>query len=452
MGFFGRGLGIPVIQRTARPAIVGTPVWYAEASTARTTLDISITIPSGNSRKLVVLWGSNGAQFPTAVTFDPAGAAVPMIPIDETFGSRVNLSVAVYYLDTPAEGPKVVRIITASAVFSVVSAKVIQNARAGLPQTFLSDNEDISADRISVDIKESDLVDAFSETIDLVLAAVLPDGALTPFSGQRPGADTVVNSPGSSFLATTSDRTHDNNGSVKSGWDASSSTDLLMVAVNIPFSSGQTVVTAAVPISEWKFDNAGTVFVDTHHLRDAAVEAGTVLNSVDPLFDDPVGASISVQDTAIKVANHADYQVASWSMEIYLQPREWPATGTNAAVLCKDIGAFMPGGWQLEVEATGAIDWYIRSATDVAIKVTGASGHGTLTRDVAHVIHLTYDDITKTAAIYLKSKPAARPRDRRVRRVAEHHVRLMDCQPQPHQQLQWYYRSGHVLLRRPDGG
>ncbi|MCD6059203.1 MAG: hypothetical protein K0Q89_2733 [Thermomicrobiales bacterium] len=68
---------LPVIPRTMRPSVAGTPVWYAEATVARTQLDIDVTIPTGPSRKLILLWGSDGGELPTAVTFDPAGVGFP---------------------------------------------------------------------------------------------------------------------------------------------------------------------------------------------------------------------------------------------------------------------------------------------------------------------------------------------------------------------------------------
>src|SRR5262245_31978972 len=108
---------IPNITQTVRPSVAGTPVWYAESSQARTQLDISITIPSGNSRKLLVHWGSDGGVFPTSVVFDPAGDAIDMVAGGQD--GRDDLRVAEYYLDTPPTGAKVVRITTPSAVWSV---------------------------------------------------------------------------------------------------------------------------------------------------------------------------------------------------------------------------------------------------------------------------------------------------------------------------------------------
>ena len=61
-----------------------------------------------------MLWGSDGGEFPTAVTFDPAGAAFPMIPIDGAFDEIGSLRIAGYYLDTPPTGSRAVRIAAAS--------------------------------------------------------------------------------------------------------------------------------------------------------------------------------------------------------------------------------------------------------------------------------------------------------------------------------------------------
>jgi hypothetical protein len=312
---------IPVIPRTTRPSIAGTPVWYAEATTARTQLDISITIPSGSSRKLVVLWGSNGGEFPTAVTFDPAGVALPMIPIDGAFGSAGSYFIGAWYLNAPPDGAKVVRITTANALRSVVSLKVYQDARAGDAQ-----GGALSTDATSVSqlLDESFLLDAYSETCDLVLGDGLSDGGLTPNSGQTAGADDVVNG---TFLATTSVRTHSNYGGVLMGWTAASATSLLHAVVNILFSTGQIAASNFQALSVWNFDEtAGTTYSDALGRSNAAKTSGTTAGGAGPLFSGG-GASVSVQGAIITAAHHVDWQVSSWTVEIYLQPRAWPLLG-----------------------------------------------------------------------------------------------------------------------------
>ncbi len=395
MGF----VAIPVIPRTMRPSVAGTPVWYAETTTARTQLDINITIPTGPSRKLILLWGSDGGEFPSAVTFDPAGAAIPMIPIDGAFGEIGSLRVGAYYLDAPPTGAKVVRIAATNAVWSVASLKVYQNARAGLPQS-ASASEAVGAG-VSTRMDESLLLDAYSESVDMVLGDGLSDGNFTPENGQTAGADGVVNA---SFLATTSTRTHKHNGSVVQGWTAAFSADLLQAVVNILFSTGQIAAGAFQPLSVWDFnETSGTTFADSEGRSNTALLSGVAAGGADPLLNDG-GTSLSVQGATIIAGHHVDWQVPSWSAEIYLQPRAWPSAGTVDAILGKDTGLPVPGGWQVEVEDDGAIDFYIRDTTGLAgsaIFVTTEGGQGTLTLDTAHVIHLTYNDETKTASIYL---------------------------------------------------
>jgi hypothetical protein len=393
MGF----VRIPVIPRTIRPSVVGTPVWYAEATQARTQLDISITIPAGSSRKLILLWGSDGGEFPSAVTFDPAGAAFPMIPIDGAVGSIGNLRVAAYYLDTPPTGSKVVRFTTANAVWSVASLKVFQNARAGLPV-----GAEVAATGTSVGIalgQEGELIDAFSETPDLVLGDGLSDGDLTPLEGQVAGADDVVNA---SFLATGSDRTHGHNGEVQHGWSAAAEADLLTAAVNVLFSTGQVVGSTGSVLSRWNLDETGTSYADEQGRSNAALVSGNASGGHSPLFSGG-GASVSLSSAKIDAAHHVDWQVRSYSWSVYCQPRAWPAGGTNDAILSKDSGLPVPGGFQVEVEDDGKIDWYIRDETGLAgtgIHVTPTEGAGTLTLDVAHLLVGTYDDDTKTAKLY----------------------------------------------------
>jgi hypothetical protein len=397
MGFFGLGFWLPVIVRTVRPSIAGTPVWYAEADAGRTQLDINVTIPTGSSRKLILLWGSDGGEFPTAVTFDPAGVAFPMVPIEGAFDSIGSLRCAAYYLDTPPDGSKTVRITTTNAVWSVASLKLYQNARAGTPEA-LSLSEGGAA-AISQTLDEVFLLDAYSESADLALGNGLAAGALTPFSGQTAGADAEINA---SFLATTSDRTHSHNGGATMGWTATAPVDLLMAVVNVLFSTGQIASGAAVPLIEWHLNESAGTFLDTHGRTNAAVQSGLVSGGHSPLFSGG-GTSISMQGAQIRAEHHVDAQVPSWSAEIYLQPRAWPASG-NDAILSKDSGLPVPGGFQVEIETNGAIDFYIRDATGLAgtsIHVTDPAGNGTLTLNVAHVIHITYDNDTKTAAIYL---------------------------------------------------
>jgi hypothetical protein len=400
MGF----VRIPLIPRTTRPSVAGTPVWYAEATIARTQLDINIAIPTGPSRKLILFWGSDGGEFPTAVTFDPTGVSFPMIPIDGAFGELGNLRVAAWYLDTPPEGAKVVRIATTNAVWSAASLKVYQDARAGTPAATAL--EVASGNSAVILLNDEFLLDAFSETIDMVVASGLSEGGLTPLTGQTAGADDVVNS---SFLATTSRGVHDNNGSVHAGWTAAAPADMLLSVVNVLFSTGQVAAESAVAIHEWNLDESSGSFLDAHGRSNAGVVSGPFSANHAPLFVGG-GTSISIQGTKITAANHVDAQVRSWSAEVYFQPRALPAAGTNDAVLSKDSGLPVPGGFQIEYyndSGTGRARAYIRDEIGTggtAIWVTPDTpanvGAGTLAPNVAHRLVLTYDDPSKTAKLY----------------------------------------------------
>jgi hypothetical protein len=393
---------LPVIPRTMRPSVAGTPVWYAEATVARTQLDIDVTIPTGPSRKLILLWGSDGGELPTAVTFDPAGVGFSMIPIDGAFGEEGNFRVAGYYLDVPPHGAKVVRIETANAVWSAASLKVDQNARAGLPQAEVSSS---NSGATSVVLDETYLLDAFSISHDLLLRDGSTVGDVTPLDGQQAaGADSVVNA---SFLVTTSDRVHGHNGQVSVGWNAASVATQLQAVVNVLFSTGQIAADSFTPLSIWELDEtSGIAFADSQGRSNASVTSGAAAGGAAPLLADE-GKSLSVQGALISASGHVDWQVPNWTVEAYFQPRSLPSAGSNRPIVGKDSGLPVPGGLHLELYNDGGIGRiraYIRDATGLAgtaIFVTSTTGDGVVALGTAHVVHFTYDDSTKTARVYL---------------------------------------------------
>jgi hypothetical protein len=364
---------------------------------ARTELDINITIAAGEARKLVVLWGSNADPGTISATFDQAGIAFPMIAISGTAGQSESgsLHCAGFYLDTPPEGAKVVRITTSNAVRSAVSLKVYKDARAGMPEVAVVS---VTGSQIFDLMEEGILIDAFSETCDIVLGTGLSDGGLTPLAGQTAGADDVING---AFLATASGRTHDHSGPVEHGWTAAAAADLLLLAVNIPFSLGQAPAPSTfTPLSQWLFDGSDpTEFANEEPRGSAFRQTGTVQPNIDPLLDDG-GHSISISGARIVASNHVDYQVQSWSAEIYFQLRTLPASTENRPLFGKDTNQ-PSGGVQIEVYndgGTGKLRAYIRNSvggigTAVWVDESGISpfAYGTIAVNTAYAVWLTFE-------------------------------------------------------------
>lgn len=196
---------------------------------ARTQLDIPITIPSGNARKLIVLWGTDMAPGTVTAIFNPASENLPLVALGSLSAQSGTLHCRAWYFDSPPTGSKTIRITTTNAVRSAVSLKVLQNARVGGPPSGIT----VSGEAVSQLSQTLNVPDALCETSDLVLATSLGEGQLTPFANQTAGADDVV---GGSFLATSSQRTHSNNGAVAHGWTAAAPADMLMVVVSVAFS------------------------------------------------------------------------------------------------------------------------------------------------------------------------------------------------------------------------
>lgn len=404
MSIFGLPL-VPILPRTLRPSIIGTPVWYAEATQARTQLDINITIPSGSARKLVVLWGWEDDAGAISVTFDPAGVAFPLLGIDEASNDTDSgLHVRAFYLDTPPTGTKTVRCSSQNAVRSAVRLDVLANARAGLPiglSGAVANDDSIS---VLFSYVDESLVDAYSRTLGLALGAGLSDGALTPFAGQTIGQDDVINS---SFLAMASDRDYANSGDAFHGWTAAAPADLLMCAVNIPFSTGQVAASAFTRLSEWNFNDLNANSFDDLESRSSASAASGVTPGVEPLLADG-GASVSVSGAQISAEHHTDWQVPSWSIYAYFQPRSLPADNTNRPIMGKDTGLPVPGGFHLEYyhdaaddagDTKGKLRAYIRNGdgtAGTAIWIEGASppanhAYGTALINEAHLVVLTFE-------------------------------------------------------------
>jgi hypothetical protein len=393
---------IPVIPRTTRPSVAGAPVWYAEATMARTQLDINITIPTGDSRKLIMLWGSDGGEFPTAITFDPAGEALEMRQV--AADANDALRIAAYYLDAPPSGSKMVRIETASAVWSVARLVVVQDARAGDPE---SDTQAASGSGSSILIEP---LDAFSETLDLILDDTHGPGDLTTFDGQTPLNEAVINT---SFLAAASGRTHPHNGEASMGWNtANAATTLLQVAVNTLFSAGQ--IATSGPLSLWHLDEtAGTVFADANGISSLGLSEGGVAPGADPLLADG-GKSLSVQNAGLRSSSHLDWQVPTWMFSIYCQPRSSPSPGSNRIIAARDVN-LPPGGWSIEQYndgGTSRLRAYVRNSGGgggSAIWIGSQTGQGTLSLNVAHRIDLTFDGTT--ARLYLDRSEVASSSD-----------------------------------------
>jgi hypothetical protein len=393
---------IPVIPRTKRPSVTGAPVWYAEALMARTQLDINITIPTGNSRKLILLWGSDGGEFPVAVTFDPAGEALEMRQV----AAEVNdtLRIAAYYLDAPPPGLKVVRIATANPVWSVARLMVVQDARTGDPW---GDTEATSGSDCSILIEP---LDAFSETFDLILDDRHGPGELTAFDGQTPLDEALINA---SFLAAASSRTHAHNNQTSMAWYAGSdATTLLQVAVNALFSAGQ--IATSGPLSLWRLDEiAGTVFADTNGISNLGLSEGAVAPVADPLLADG-GKALSVQNAGLRSSGHSEWQVPTWTFSIYCQPRSAPSSGSNRIVAARDAN-LPPGGWSIEQYndgGTSRLRAYIRNSSGgagSAIWIGSQTGQGILSLNVAHRIDLTFDGTT--ASLYLDRNKIASSSD-----------------------------------------
>jgi hypothetical protein len=386
------GFGLPVLQPTVRPTIVGTPVWYAEASTALDTLDIPITIPSDASRKLLVLWGTDGAQYPTAVTFDPTGEALVMPPdIVDELG---DLRIAGYYLDNPTAGAKVLRIATATAVWSVAKLVVLKDAGAGA----LNSQTTANFGTASTILIEPD--DAFSETITMLLDDATGIGGLTPLAGQVDLDEAVVH--GGAFHAITARRAHDDNSAVDVGWHAAVEGNMLQLAFNVVSASGSGPPPSSVtPLSLWEMGETGTVFADTRGLSPLGLSLGSIGPGGAPLLTGGDG-SVSVQNSLMLASHATVWAASSYWITVFCQPRSAPANNANRIILFKDSGS-PPGGVSIEqYDDSSLLRAYIRNATGgagTAIWIGAQTGQGALTLNVGHRIDLTFDGTT--ARLYL---------------------------------------------------
>lgn len=406
--FFG---GNPVVTRTLRPGLIGTPGW-APAGSAGTTHDVTATIPSGTARKMVHVWVSDGGEVPSDVaSFDSGsdiGSPIDMIDIAAASGVQGNLRCAAWYLDTPPAGAQTTQVPTSGSVWSASGSFVFENARAGAPEAVVVATDlDALSSILGLDVAGDAnllLLDSYSATLVVFIADGLTEGDITlSNSAMTTIVDDEVNS---AFTAAYSTLTHTNSGDALVAATLASETDALMLVINIPFSKGQTAPTGAPQlVSSWTFDesNAATIVDQGPGAANLSLQTGTAAGGADPILDDG-GNSVSTSGDAWWLATPTPaHQLSSYSIVIRPQVRAWPLSG-NYSLFSRDSGLPVPGGTQLEYETDGAIDWYIRDDTGLAgtgTHVTADTGSGELTLDTGFEIICTFDGITKTASIYV---------------------------------------------------
>ena len=218
-------------------------------------------------------------------------------------------------------------------------AEGLSERRAGTPGS----TGGRSGQRVSRRLDESVLLDAYSETRGpgprRWACPMAPDAVRRV---RRPAPTTWSTAASSRPRAAAR---IDHNGQVQIGWSA----PRLLPTCSRPSSTscsapGRSLLATSPPLSAGNFDETGSTFVDSQAARATLGDGGQAVGGARPAarrrwqVDQRPGQRDQSPPTT------SDWQVPSWTVEAYFQPRSIPERGTNRHLLARTAACQSPAG------------------------------------------------------------------------------------------------------------